>query len=154
MTPATNDQLTAPGSTDPATDDNSYIESPTAKPRGKPFARGDDERRNADGRPPKGESVPELLAKAYEKKRKQLVKAAIDRALRDDQVGNRAFNDGLDRVYGKVADEMHITTEDSPLLGFLMRHTAQLPYVEGESRDITTTDSAQTQSDSRTEQDV
>ena len=96
-------------------------ESLTVDQTRKPWQFKPGNRANPHGRPRKGESLPELLAKEYEKSKKKLVKAAVNRALRDDQVGNRAFNDGLDRVYGKVADEMHLTVGDDPLAELLQR---------------------------------
>ncbi len=93
------------------------------------------------GRPRKGQSIPEKLKGKVERHADKVVEAAYQRMLREDQVGNRALEDGMNRIYGKVADEMHITTTDSPLAQLFERlaGTGALPapYIDGESRDIT-----------------
>jgi hypothetical protein len=119
---------------------NGSVDSLTVQREAKPwqFQKGQPSR-NPHGRPRKGESLPERLAREYDKRQKQLIDAAIKRALRDDQVGNRAFNDGLDRVYGKVADEMHITTgEQTPVMAWLQRLSGEV--VDGESRVVPDTE--------------
>ena len=65
---------------------------------GRPFAPGHDVRRNTAGRPRKADTVLDLTLRELHKKRKgeptkgqQAAVAQVERMLRRDQVGNRAF---------------------------------------------------------------
>lgn len=101
------------------------------------FAAGYDPRRNLAGRPKKGESVPELLRRTIERPRvsQAVVQATVERLMRTDAVGNRAFADVRDTVYGVPKQTLQLEQADSPLLAFLERRQQRLT-VEGESREL------------------
>lgn len=95
------------------------------------FAPGYDPRRNLAGRPRKGESLPELLKRSIErpKTKAAVVSATVERLLRTDAVGNRAFADVRDTVYGIPKQTLVLEQADSPLAA-LLTDLAQLgkPY--------------------------
>ncbi len=107
------------------------------------FASGHDTRRNTAGRPKKGESFADKYRKRLEKDADSLIEAHVRRAQGSGTVAARDFELAAAYAMGRPVQKYEYRDTDSPLLGFLMRHTAQLPYVDGESRDITTADSAQ-----------
>ncbi len=112
----------------------------------KGFQPGYDPRRNTAGRIKKKPTVLDETVKLAHKakERRRIARAWVNTMAEEGTApGNRARADFSDRVYGLPKQTLVLEQVDSPLLGFLMRHTAQLPYVDGESRDITTTDSAQ-----------
>ncbi len=133
--------------TDNPDSDISYPDSPTDKPKRKAprsaFVRGYDPRRNLIGRPKKGESMPELLKRAIERPKvtRLVVAAAVERLVRTDAVGNRAFADVRDTVYGIPKQTLVLEQADSPLLAFLMRQAQVDPslIVEGEVRQLPAT---------------
>ena len=136
--------MTTDADTDVSSSDSNTGKQKRKAPRSA-FVAGYDPRRNLIGRPKKGESMPELLKRAIERPKvtRLVVAAAVERLVRTDAVGNRAFADVRDTVYGIPKQTLVLEQADSPLLALLQRH-AQLPYVDGESRDITTDADAQT----------
>ncbi len=109
----------------------------TLKPRGKPFVPGDS-RINRLGGPKKGESLPEKLKRRVEKDSDKIVEAVYKRLIREDSVGNRAFVDVRDTVYGIPKQHLVLEQADSPLLAFLTKHIdvsrETMDVIEGESR--------------------
>lgn len=76
-------------------------------------------RANPKGRPRKGESLPEKLRAATEKHADKIVAAALERVLRADSVGNRAFADIRDTVYGVPKQTLIVQRDDDPALSLL-----------------------------------
>ena len=115
--------------------DSSSTDSATGKPIHKPrpttFAPGYDPRRNYAGRPKKGESVPEQLKRTLERPKvaRMVVNAVVERLARTDAVGNRAFADVRDTVYGLPKQTLILEQSSDPLLLLLerMSERKQLP---------------------------
>ncbi len=82
--------------------------------------------------------LDETVALAHKaKNRRRIARAWVETMAETGTApGNRARADFSDRVYGLPKQTLVLEQADSPLLGFLMRHNAQLPYVEGESRTL------------------
>lgn len=100
------------------------------------FAKGN---RYGHGRPRKGESAIETLKRAVEKPKttEAIVVATINRMLRTDSVGNRAFADVSDRIYG-VPKQTLVLQQGSDPFADLMTELKQLAgadplYIEGPS---------------------
>ena len=111
------------------------------------FAPGHDPRRNTAGRIKKKPTVlDETVALAHKaKNRRRIARAWVETMAETGTApGNRARADFSDRVYGLPKQTLVLEQADSPLLAFLQRQAPALPYVDGESRDITTDSSAQT----------
>lgn len=87
------------------------------------------------GRPRKGESMPEKLRKRVEKDADRVVDAVVARLLREDAVGNRAFADVRDTVYGIPKQTLVLEQGASPLAAFLARRAERLNAgaVDGEA---------------------
>jgi hypothetical protein len=91
------------------------------------------------GRPKKGESLPEKLRRRVEKDSDAIVNAVVARLIREDAVGNRAFADVRDTVYGVPKQTLVVSQGesqanelDAELAAYLASKT-----VDGESRRIT-----------------
>lgn len=101
---------------------------------GRPFAPGN---KYGKGRPRKGESIPERLKRAIEqpKTTEAIVQATVARLLREDAVGNRAFADVRDTVYGIPKQTLVLEHGESPA-DALDARLAQLlgQTVDGEAR--------------------
>lgn len=80
------------------------------------FAPGN---RLGPGRPRRGESVPEKLRAKVERHGDKVVEAVYQRLLRTDSVGNRAFADVRDTIYGIPKQHLVIEQSDSPLASVL-----------------------------------
>lgn len=107
------------------------------------FQKGHDPRRNAHGRPKKGASLPEKLKHRVEKDADKVIEAVMKRLTRDDAVGNRAFSDVRDTVYGLPKQTLVLEQGESPLAELLRRRQERLSptgerrlTVDGESRVI------------------
>ncbi len=89
----------------------------THKPRTTTFQPGYDPRRNYAGRPKKGESVPEQLKRTLERPKvaRAVVNAVVNRLIRDDAVGNRAFSDVRDTIYGVPKQTLVLQQGTDPL---------------------------------------
>jgi len=74
----------------------------------KPFKKGEDERRNVNGRPRKIPAIDDIMANVFdEQKMSALIEALEKQALK----GNvRAAEVLLDRAYGKARQSMDITS--------------------------------------------
>ncbi len=81
------------------------------------FAPGYDPRRNYAGRPKKGESVPEQLKRTLERPKvaRMVVNAVVERLARTDAVGNRAFSDVRDTIYGVPKQTLVLQQGTDPL---------------------------------------
>ena len=93
------------------------------------FARGI---KLGPGRPRRGQSVPEKLKAKVERHGDAVVKAAYERLLRTDSVGNRAFADMRDTVYGVPKQTLVLQQGDDPLALLLPRLLNDAETVEGE----------------------
>ena len=100
------------------------------------FQAGDAWRGNRNGRPRKGESVPEKLRRKVEKHGDQVVEAVYQRLLRTDSVGNRAFADVRDTIYGVPKQTLVLESEQDPALDWLLAKAGKQAWIEGESRVI------------------
>lgn len=90
---------TAASVIDPSTSVTADSDNAVRRVRGRPFEPGN---RYGKGRPRKGESIPEKLKRKIEAPASSdaIVDAVYARLLREDAVGNRAFADVRDTVYG------------------------------------------------------
>lgn len=94
-------------------------------PRGrenlKPFAKGDDPRRNLKGRPHKIPEIEELLAEALGSERdgktaaQKILEAIVAKAQKGDV---RAAEMLLDRAYGKAKQAVDVTSAGQRISGF------------------------------------
>ena len=122
--------LTDQPSPDDADTAVSSTHTDTEKPKRKAprtaFSAGYDPRRNLAGRPKKGESLPELLKRSIERPhiKAAVVSATVERLMRTDAVGNRAFADVRDTVYGIPKQTLVLEQGDSPLLALFQQFNA------------------------------
>ena len=88
------------------------------------------------GRPRKGESVPERLKRKVEAKGDAVVDAVIARLLRQDSVGNRAFADVRDTIYGVPKQHLVLSQgEDDPLLGLFTVRELDVSHEANDAKD-------------------
>lgn len=100
------------------------------------FRAGHDPRRNTNGRPKRGESLPEKLRTKVEKEADKIVEAVYQRLLREDAVGNRAFADVRDTLYGIPKQTLIIEQPNDPLIETLQA-SINRTVIDGESRLLT-----------------
>lgn len=126
--------LTASESTinDPLKSDTADTKTVAKPVRGRPFAPGNNA--NPRGRPKKGESFADKYRKRLEKDADALIEAHVVRAQGKGAVAARDFELAAAYAMGRPQQKYVVETQDSPLLAFLQRHTAALPYIEGEAR--------------------
>lgn len=102
------------------------------------------------GHPRKGESVPEKLKKRVERDSDKVVEAVMKRLLRGDAVGNRAFADVRDTIYGVPKQTLVVEREETAGDRLTRNVYAQLAKLTGQTvdaEDVRVLDEGETEGD-------
>ena len=89
---------------------------------------------NPHGRPRKGQTIAERVAKADAAVARKAIKARDKRLELTNAVGERAWTTYLAYNLGLPTQPFRLDVGESPLMDFLMRHTTAGHVVEGEHR--------------------
>lgn len=110
------------------------------------FVKGHDPRRNLAGRIKKKPTVLDETQKLAERKRKQLAAAHVNRMLKEDATGNRAWADYRDTFHGVPKQTLVLEQGDAPADQLYTDLQALLSgqTVEGSARLITDTENTET----------
>lgn len=103
--------------------------SPTRRPG--TFVPGHDARRNVAGRIQKKPTVLDETRKLAERKRKQVAQAHVNRMMREDATGNRAWAEYRDTFYGMPKQTLVLEQGESAGMAWLQQLAAQT--VDGEA---------------------
>ena len=110
---------------------NTSMDSTTDRPW---LFKPGDPRINTAGRPRKGQTIAERVAKADAAVARKAIKARDKRLELTNAVGERAWTTYLAYNLGLPTQPFRLDVGESPLMDFLMRHTTAGHVVEGEHR--------------------
>lgn len=102
--------------TETALAETQIAEPKTARVIGRPFEKG---HVGMGGRPRKGETLAERLARADAAVARKAIRARDRRLVREDQTGNRAWENYLAYRIGLPKQAFVVETQDAPMLAWL-----------------------------------
>ncbi len=99
-----------------------------------------DPRINRKGRPKRGESSIDYTKRLIEKPKhaKLVAEAKLERLLRTDSVGNRAWADYRDTFYGIPKQHLVLEQADNPLMAYLLQQANEQKLLPADTDTLST----------------